>query len=1210
MEGYLLKKFEKYLAAFIKNWKEHKHQIKVKFLSSAARIQKVLLNEDLLNEIVGFPMVRFRRVWVSELRFKFPATSFTKEPMRLEIDECEVEIDEPETLEQVHTNILSSLGIDLTQAAKGPHKYGTEDRLGDGISIYIRRVHVKICLRGNAPPLHLILHDMLSVCCDASWNSVELTKSLPRYKKAIPDIFVFRRTDIRGISMFMDGDLSRAIMTDVPCEVHLTMKKKARTAEVLGLHCDVIMPGIEQYVTADCLRDLIHWAHSMLMCIYRDEKIIQIEKTYEFDEELTRPSATDAQVASLLQKLDQEDDDDDDPSTRLKRSSSKSASNLLSASSSSTGSLASVSPSPSILHPRVEFVVSITRILFHVRDERPESCDASAASAFANAGFTMLVRNLLISTVLPEDLPMSEQHIQISLTHYQVFRVNSFPVLDDYENPGDTYFTLAEPVYGRPIVPPSKPAFNVIQPFGRSTGAQAEDVVRLKIQSAWPAKPFPDCTFSIDGWISPVAARLRLDALLSLYRVARKVISYSRGHLSGDVVLYCAIDVLLDHVDVFLPNPLMDDPTFANFLIPSSAPVGVPVPESPLPQQHQHQHLGSQGLFHDGRSSSATGGAAPFNPGAAYMIYSGDRLICKLSPVLSYIPSLEEEPLEGPVDASVGHMVHHTVPWDQFTYKCRLSVFSQTFVIYESLASDEGKRIVQPFDTRIQFAFWPIVKGANQKRMLFRRSESFANLVRENSQPEFFIQIDNPTMQVDVNNSLLSAAILLRIYSGRLLEMFVAESKNQGIKDAVAQAVKDPQQATSHILSTLASPSRGSRLSERLESEDAQGDAGMRAESADDFGTKIAIWIRSVPLFLAFVNVGRMQANPIVFQNVQLVLSHTNPSELPHFVVKQLVSINGMRSSRAPHVLQTVFAPDCGLSGPSALLFSSIRHVDKDLAILDRFVKTVDHVQMFQSLSRLSVAELSSRLQRLYDPTCATLWEAEVAYYEFRAVGSGRWQAGCFVLQPNAVFCFAKSDVQKSKPLFAVAIRPDSAIEYFRNREMLRMSYGAPDALSCAVLRSGDVSLLFGSVTKSVILDSIEKVERAIKTREVAEVREQIEVFVTRDEVEKAMSVLEEARMHLSNVRSYSHARHQLFPADQYIRRIASSSAIAVSPHVLPRDASSPQTPEKERLQQLSQPQLVQEVLDRDLELALLRARVAQLEAVREHPHSHPAGLE
>jgi hypothetical protein len=164
---------------------------------------------------------------------------------------------------------------------------------------------------------------------------------------------------------------------------------------------------------------------------------------------------------------------------------------------------------------------------------------------------------------------------------------------------------------------------------------------------------------------------------------------------------------------------------------------------------------------------------------------------------------------------------------------------------------------------------------------------------------------------------------------------------------------------------------------------------------------------------------------------------------------------------------------------------------------------------------------------------------------------------------------------------------------------MLRESYGVPDGLSCAILRSGDVSLLIGSLNKPLVLECIQRTLEVIEERRKAVVAP-LPLTMEHEQLQGLLDAIHQARIHMSSVRSQAHTRADVLPADRYIRRIIrgpSSDSNRSEARSLRKD-SFPLLDHgaEENFTDASREDLVAMLADRDAEIDSLRKRILELE--------------
>ena len=99
------------------------------------------LNEDVLNELIGLPTLRVKRVFVNRARAKASLTALKSKPIHIQADRVEIEAEELAVAGPLPETLAKLIGPSDPNAK--PVDYGFGDRIGDGISFEVGEVVIR-----------------------------------------------------------------------------------------------------------------------------------------------------------------------------------------------------------------------------------------------------------------------------------------------------------------------------------------------------------------------------------------------------------------------------------------------------------------------------------------------------------------------------------------------------------------------------------------------------------------------------------------------------------------------------------------------------------------------------------------------------------------------------------------------------------------------------------------------------------------------------------------------------------------------------------------------------------------------------------------------------------------------------------------------------------------------------------------------------------
>jgi len=149
---------KKYFELFFKNTKELNFDLN--FFRGETALQNIEVNEKVFQELMDFPNLEVKRVFVSEIRVKLSLTRLKSEPVVIVVDQAELYLTEPETLSPTpsvladffkknqpaanNNNTIKSDSPVLKEDGKG---YTLMQKIADGLRLEAKKIKVFLQLR-------------------------------------------------------------------------------------------------------------------------------------------------------------------------------------------------------------------------------------------------------------------------------------------------------------------------------------------------------------------------------------------------------------------------------------------------------------------------------------------------------------------------------------------------------------------------------------------------------------------------------------------------------------------------------------------------------------------------------------------------------------------------------------------------------------------------------------------------------------------------------------------------------------------------------------------------------------------------------------------------------------------------------------------------------------------------------------------------------
>ena len=255
------------------------------------------VNEVIVQELLDFPYLQVKRVFVNLLQIKASITNIRRDPVVISIDciDC-VLVEPPQPMRK--TNKLNEI-FELDKFK--PNGYGISERIADGISININSVRVSIeflpprvllphqqgksssssssssstnvkkstslsKVKAITPPKLVIRLEKISIATvSAQWMRVDL-KTCRDFNDNKKFIYVFKECNVASVStsfltLAEDGSKSiTPLITNLPIQLRITMKKEQNN-NLIGLQLDMeirqlkLIFNIEQLSLISCFSD-------------------------------------------------------------------------------------------------------------------------------------------------------------------------------------------------------------------------------------------------------------------------------------------------------------------------------------------------------------------------------------------------------------------------------------------------------------------------------------------------------------------------------------------------------------------------------------------------------------------------------------------------------------------------------------------------------------------------------------------------------------------------------------------------------------------------------------------------------------------------------------------------------------------------------------------------------------------------------------------
>jgi hypothetical protein len=339
----------KHLSLFIKGYDSR--QLKLSVIGGKCRLENLEMKDEILQEILciaGLNFLTGNRGFIRSIDVRVPISALGSEPVVLSISSLDIDLEEvphmKATTKIIETYFADEFGDDGDSKKDKkdpkdgkPKKYGLGDKIGDGIRVEIERISLRLQTLGlyryadrmgpwTPPRLLLELRSFTLFTTNAEWDVVPLKEALPKYRKGVSELFVYKFGTIKNISIRLAqypdvDDFSTPILDGLTATIKLCIKKRSVGGDILDIAANVFVDPLQLDLRTVVLKHLLQFVGGFGFCFGRDDfPTSEEQKEAERQTALGVASARAAFLASenesKLQPASQQsiDLDDDDES--------------------------------------------------------------------------------------------------------------------------------------------------------------------------------------------------------------------------------------------------------------------------------------------------------------------------------------------------------------------------------------------------------------------------------------------------------------------------------------------------------------------------------------------------------------------------------------------------------------------------------------------------------------------------------------------------------------------------------------------------------------------------------------------------------------------------------------------------------------------------------------------------------------------------------
>ncbi|CAM9667386.1 unnamed protein product, partial [Choristocarpus tenellus] len=284
MESFVIGLLSKYLRQYVLGFK--REQLSLSFLKGKGEMRDLEVNCEAINDLLtNVPVIRFSKIHINRLWVKVPLRQIRVEPIRLNIDEVEVEIVEPTDFVTPTHQPLSRHGATTKRS-----KYGVGERIRDSFSLDIDKVIVTFRVLGKRkcplpgpwtpPAARGVIKGLRFFSTDEHGEECSLEQCW-RYSKehmgTTQDIFIFKKATCQSCHFFLVEDQDPfkkgqvEVVKAVPVDLLLTVRRRSLDNFLKGMQIEISLDRVdfELHVSDGSLSALMHFVVGFGYCLFR-----------------------------------------------------------------------------------------------------------------------------------------------------------------------------------------------------------------------------------------------------------------------------------------------------------------------------------------------------------------------------------------------------------------------------------------------------------------------------------------------------------------------------------------------------------------------------------------------------------------------------------------------------------------------------------------------------------------------------------------------------------------------------------------------------------------------------------------------------------------------------------------------------------------------------------------------------------------------------